>query len=62
MKHGLSLLLGQIAAIVVTIVFSIVMTFIILKAIDLSIGLRISADQEECGLDQTDHGEEGYIF
>ncbi len=60
--NGLSLLLGQIAAIVVTIVFSIVMTFIILKAIDLSIGLRISADQEECGLDQTDHGEEGYIF
>jgi Amt family ammonium transporter len=33
-----------------------------LKAIDLTIGLRVSSDDEVDGLDLTQHGEEGYYW
>jgi Amt family ammonium transporter len=42
------------------IAYSIVLTFIILKAIDLTVGLRVDADEETQGLDITSHGEIGY--
>jgi len=35
-------------------------TFVILKAIDVTIGLRVSDDEESEGLDTNLHGEEGY--
>ncbi len=42
------------------IAYSVVLTFIILKAIDLTIGLRVDRDDETQGLDVTSHGEVGY--
>jgi Amt family ammonium transporter len=62
MIEGGSIMKGQIVAVVVTWIFSIVATLIILKVIDIAIGLRISPEGETRGLDLTDHGEEGYIF
>lgn len=53
---------GQVAATVVTWVFAAVVSYFILKAIDLTIGLRVSQAEEIDGLDQSQHGEEGYIF
>ncbi|WP_437187362.1 ammonium transporter [Planctomicrobium sp. SH668] len=41
---------------------AVVGTFIILKVLDLTIGLRVSLDEEQQGLDLSQHGEEGYIF
>ena len=55
-------LIGQLAAVAVTWVFSIVATFILLKVIDATLGLRIDPEGETRGLDLSDHGEEGYIF
>ena len=43
-----------------TIVYSIIVTFVILKAIDLVIGLRVSREDEIQGLDITQHSETGY--
>jgi Amt family ammonium transporter len=37
-------------------------TFILLKIIDLTVGIRVSPQDELQGLDVTQHGEEGYIF
>jgi Amt family ammonium transporter len=54
--------IGQLVAIAVTWAFSIVATFIILKVIDAVMGLRVSEQGEMIGLDQSQHGEEGYIF
>ena len=34
----------------------------ILKIVDATIGLRVSKEQEEQGLDTSLHDEEGYIF
>ena len=53
---------GQIVAVVVTWIFSIVATFIILKVVDAIIGLRVTEHEERLGLDVTQHEEEGYIF
>lgn len=40
--------------------FSFIVTFIILKVIDLTVGIRVSEDEEELGLDVTQHGERAY--
>jgi ammonium transporter, Amt family len=42
--------------------YSFVVTFVILKLVDLVIGLRVSTEEEEVGLDLTQHGERGYIM
>jgi Amt family ammonium transporter len=54
--------IGQIVAVAITWVFAIVATLILLKLIDLTIGLRVSQQGEVEGLDLSEHGEEGYIF
>jgi Amt family ammonium transporter len=40
--------------------YSFVVTFIILKVLDLTIGIRVSEEDEEIGLDVTQHGERAY--
>ncbi len=57
-----SLLIGQLAAIALTWVLAAVVTFIILKILDVTMGLRVSSEAEIQGLDLSQHGEEGYIF
>ena len=55
-------LIGQIVAVAVTWIFSLVATFIILKVLDVTMGLRVDQKDEITGLDIAEHGEEGYIF
>ena len=62
MIEGGSIMTGQLVAVGVTWVFSIVATFVILKVLDVVVGLRVSATDETKGLDLSEHGEEGYIF
>ncbi len=40
--------------------YSAAVTFVILKVLDATIGLRVSSDEESEGLDTNLHGEEGY--
>jgi Amt family ammonium transporter len=51
---------NQLVGVVVAIVLAVVGTWIILKLVDLVIGVRVPAEQEIEGLDITQHGEEGY--
>jgi len=60
--EGGDLLKGQIVAVLVTWGFAIVGTFVILKILDATMGLRVTQQQELQGLDVSQHGEEGYIF
>ncbi len=60
--EGGSLLKAQVIATAVTWVLAVVATFIILKILDATMGLRVSQQQEIQGLDLSQHGEEGYIF
>jgi len=56
------LVIGQIVAVVVTYAFAGIGSLILLKLIDVLIGLRVPAESEQRGLDIVDHGEEGYQF
>jgi ammonium transporter, Amt family len=47
----------QLRGVIATLVWSFVMSLIILKVIDLTIGLRVTADEEREGLDISQHGE-----
>lgn len=60
--EGGPVLTAQLAATAVTWVLAIVVTFVLLKIIDATIGLRVSQQDEVQGLDLSQHGEEGYIF
>lgn len=60
--EGGEILKGQVVAVIITWVVSIVATFIILKVLDAVMGLRVSQQDEIQGLDLSQHGEEGYIF
>jgi Amt family ammonium transporter len=44
----------------VTVAFSFIATMAILKLTDVTVGLRVSAEHEELGLDASQHGEVGY--
>ncbi len=50
----------QIYSVLVTLIWTAVFTYIILKIISLITPLRVSEDEEITGLDTTSHGESGY--
>lgn len=50
----------QFVSVVVTIVFVFVVTFILAKILDATLGLRVSQPEEEVGLDLSEHGERAY--
>jgi Amt family ammonium transporter len=52
--------LRQLAGIGATWGYSFVMTFVILKVLDLVMGLRVSHDEELVGVDVSQHGERAY--
>jgi Amt family ammonium transporter len=54
---GMGQFMVQLKGTVITIVFTAVMTYIILKVVDLVMGLRVSEEQEREGLDIALHGE-----
>ena len=55
---GLQQLYLQAIGVVTTLVYSAIMTFIILKIVDAVIGLRVETEQEREGLDIVQHGEQ----
>jgi Amt family ammonium transporter len=50
----------QLIAVGVTLVFSFVISYILFKIIDATMGLRVSTEDEVAGLDITEHQETGY--
>jgi ammonium transporter, Amt family len=55
-------LLNQAMGVAISWVLAIVGTLIILKLVDVTIGLRVSEEEELQGLDLSQHGEEGYYW
>ena len=55
-------LLNQFVGVIIAWVLAIVGTLVILKLVDVTIGLRVSEDEEGQGLDLSQHGEEGYYW
>ena len=53
-------LVTQIIAVLISYVFAAVGTFIIIKLLDATVGLRPKEEAEFQGMDINEHGEEGY--
>jgi Amt family ammonium transporter len=52
--------IAQFKGVIFTIVYGFVISWIILKVIDKTIGLRVDAETESIGLDQSEHSENAY--
>jgi Amt family ammonium transporter len=52
----------QMVAIVATWVFAALLTWILLKILDATMGLRVSDEDEQMGLDLSQHNEAGYTM
>jgi len=52
----------QFKSVIVTVVYTGIVSFVILKVLDMIIGLRVDVEQETEGLDMTLHDERGYII
>ena len=50
----------QATGVLITIVWSGVVSFVAFKLVDMTIGLRVSEEQEREGLDTASHGERAY--
>ena len=55
-------IVNQFVGVLIAWVLAIVGTLLILKIVDATMGLRVSAEQEVQGLDLSQHGEEGYYW
>ena len=52
----------QLKAVLYTLVYASVVSFILLKVIDLTVGLRVSEHEERLGLDLSSHREAAYTL
>ncbi|HKW18735.1 MAG TPA: ammonium transporter [Terriglobales bacterium] len=55
-------LLNQLVGIVIAWVLAAIGTLVILKIVDVLVGLRVKPEHEVQGLDLSQHGEEGYFW
>jgi Amt family ammonium transporter len=60
--QGAELVIEQAIGAGVTAIYSVAVTFILLKVLDATMGLRVDEDVEREGLDVNLHGEQGYIL
>lgn len=51
----------QLAAVVITAVYSMVASVVLLKIVGFAVGLRVTGDTEQQGLDLAEHEERGYF-
>ncbi len=57
---GLALLGRQAFGVAVALAYAVVVTWLIVKALGATIGLRVGSHDEDAGLDLSQHGEEAY--
>ncbi|MBV6340582.1 ammonium transporter [Candidatus Magnetobacterium casensis] len=52
----------QVIAVLGTYIFVFTASFVVLKTVDISIGLRVDEETEYTGIDKAQHGESGFIL
>jgi Amt family ammonium transporter len=60
LASGTAQFFNQAIGVIFTAVFAGGVTFILLKLVDKLIGLRVDVEDEDAGLDLTQHGERAY--
>ncbi len=59
---GLTVLKANLTGAAVVIVYTMVMTYAVLKLVEFFMPLRVSQEDEESGLDLSQHGERAFVF
>ncbi len=59
---GFDQLWRQAVGVAVVAPYSFIVTFIILKVLDVTMGIRVNEEDEIAGLDVSQHGERAYVF
>jgi Amt family ammonium transporter len=54
------LFIENVIGVIAAAAYSMIVTLVIVKVVDVTVGLRVSGEEESEGLDQNLHGEEGY--
>jgi Amt family ammonium transporter len=57
---GSAQLINQLRGVLFTAALAALATFVIIKFVNATVGLRVSAEEEDSGLDLTQHGESAY--
>jgi ammonium transporter, Amt family len=57
---GTELLVNQVIAVVATFAFSFVVTYVVARVLNATMGIRVSPEDELAGLDQSQHAEAAY--
>lgn len=57
---NLTQLITQAIAVVAVVVYTVAVTWVLLKVVDATIGLRVKEEEEAVGLDISQHGERAY--
>ncbi len=60
LEGNVAVMVPQIAAVVATALYAGIMTFVIVKVLEKTMGLRVTEEEEREGLDVNQHGEQGY--
>jgi ammonium transporter, Amt family len=55
-------LVAQAIGVGTTVIYTGIVSFVLLKIVDVIVGLRVTEEQESEGLDLTMHNERGYII
>ncbi len=58
---GFGQLWSELVGIVVVGLYTVIVSYAIFKVVDLWLGLRVSKEEEQEGLDETIHGEKAYV-
>jgi Amt family ammonium transporter len=59
---GFTVLKANLTGAAAVIVYTMVMTYIVLKIVEYFMPLRVTTEEEESGLDQSQHGERAFVF
>ena len=61
---GVELLLDQLVAVGATLIYSFVVTYVIMFVLNMVMpgGIRVTEEDEQTGLDLTQHAESGYAL
>ncbi len=60
LEGNVTQLVNQLIAVGATVAYAVVATFVIIKVVDVILGIRVTSESEEMGLDLAVHGEAAY--
>ena len=52
----------QTKSVIFTIIYTGILSAVILKLVDVTMGLRVTEEEEQIGLDLSSHDERGYVL